>query len=474
LRNLIAKGLIPEGDVDERSIADVKADDLKGYTQCHFFAGIGGWPLALALAGWPSEREVWTGSCPCQPFSAAGKRGGASQTRAISGPPGGPLSPSDVLQSCLVNRLRVHLRGSDLCEVIWKPWAAPWQQSLSRPRARARTISATDTGLWQAMVSDDALDREKGKLNSRGEPKLSAQAITASPRATPAARDWRSDRSQRTSEEIYGTKGRPLPRQAIESLPLGTSVSTRSTPTSRDHKDGQPNPNVPVNGLLGRQVWPTPTSLAKATENYNEAGTSAGLEAIRRHALAATWRSPNLVDAKGGERVDPEMGQVQLCHQVKQATWPTPCAMEVDTPPEVVVARKKRLTESTGVHRGPALPLGAMVQPVALCQSATAKSNQDSPSMAKWPSSVAASIGSSAPTEKRGALNPEFVCWLMGYPAAWLFAAPSSKAAPRYRKNTGTAASAPSGVSETPSTRARPRRSSARTSKRVTLLQMME
>lgn len=73
LRNLIAAGHIAPGDVDERSIVDVSADDLKGYTQCHFFAGIGGWSLAARLAGWPDGRELWTGSCPCQPFSLAGK-----------------------------------------------------------------------------------------------------------------------------------------------------------------------------------------------------------------------------------------------------------------------------------------------------------------------------------------------------------------------------------------------------------------
>ena len=206
-----------------------------------------------------------------------------STTTGICGPSGTPSSPSDVLQSSLESRLRQLLTGSDLCEVIWKPWRTPWGACLSRPRARVRTTYATGSGSWP-------------------------------------------------------------------------------TPTTRDHKDGHYQPNVPVNGLLGRMVWPTPTSLAKAKAGYNEAGNSAGLVAIRKHALA-TWQSP------------------------------------------------------------------------------TAKGNSDSPSMAKWPGSVAASIGSSAPTERRGALNPEFVCWLMGFPAEWVSC----------------------GVSATPSTQGRRRPSSRRT-----------
>lgn len=71
LRNLIQAGHIAPGEVDERSIVDVQPDDLKGFTQCHFFAGIGGWSLSLRLSGWPDERPVWTGSCPCQPYSVA-------------------------------------------------------------------------------------------------------------------------------------------------------------------------------------------------------------------------------------------------------------------------------------------------------------------------------------------------------------------------------------------------------------------
>lgn len=83
LRNLIALGLIAPGDVDERSIKDVTHDDLRGYSQAHFFAGIGGWSLAARLAGWPDARPLWTGSCPCQPFSTAGKGGGVDDPRHL-------------------------------------------------------------------------------------------------------------------------------------------------------------------------------------------------------------------------------------------------------------------------------------------------------------------------------------------------------------------------------------------------------
>lgn len=83
LRELISAGHIAPGDVDERSIEDVRPDELLGYTQCHFFAGIGVWSYALRQAGFPDNAKVWTGSCPCQPFSAAGTQNGLADERHL-------------------------------------------------------------------------------------------------------------------------------------------------------------------------------------------------------------------------------------------------------------------------------------------------------------------------------------------------------------------------------------------------------
>jgi DNA (cytosine-5)-methyltransferase 1 len=112
LKQLITEGLVPNGDVDTRSITEVTKGDLSGYTQCHFFAGIGGWSLALQLAGWPRDRPVWTGSCPCQPFSTAGKQKGNEDERHLW-----PVFFNLIRQCCPVT-----VFGEQVANAIGKGW----------------------------------------------------------------------------------------------------------------------------------------------------------------------------------------------------------------------------------------------------------------------------------------------------------------------------------------------------------------
>ena len=120
LRELIKHGHIPFGVVDERSITEVKPEDLDGFTQCHFFAGIGGWPLALRLAGVSEETPIWTGSPPCQPFSAAGKQLGQFDPRHLA-----PVF-LDLVSEC---RPPV-LFGEQVAPAIAKSWMCDLQAHL--------------------------------------------------------------------------------------------------------------------------------------------------------------------------------------------------------------------------------------------------------------------------------------------------------------------------------------------------------
>jgi site-specific DNA-cytosine methylase len=83
IKQLIKNGLIADGEVDERSITEVTADEIRGFTQHHFFAGIGGWSYSLRLAGWADDRPVCTASLPCQPFSVAGAQKGVDDERHL-------------------------------------------------------------------------------------------------------------------------------------------------------------------------------------------------------------------------------------------------------------------------------------------------------------------------------------------------------------------------------------------------------
>lgn len=161
LRELIKKGLVADGIVDERSITEVHPDDLSGFTQIHMFAGIGGWSYALRLAGWPDDRPVWTGSCPCQPFSAAGKGLGESDARN--------LWP---VWFRLIQKLQPeHVFGEQVATAIEKGWLCGVQADLETEdyEVGAACLGAHSVGLghnrkrcyWVAHSQRHGLDRER-------------------------------------------------------------------------------------------------------------------------------------------------------------------------------------------------------------------------------------------------------------------------------------------------------------------------
>ncbi len=169
-------------------------------------------------------------------------RGTSGRSSIDSSVPDGPLSSWE-------NRLRQRLEraGSTECVLTWKPSTTPAGRSLFRLVPSTRPIEEIDFGLWQTPVADDAVNRAKGKINSRGEPKLSGQVKAMWP--TPTARDHFPAHSP---EYIAAKKAQG---HGMANLNDTVSLAMWPTPTSRDHKDGTFCPNVPTNSLLGRTVW---------------------------------------------------------------------------------------------------------------------------------------------------------------------------------------------------------------------------
>ena len=188
LREAISADAIAPGDVDERSIADVQPTDLVGYAQCHFFAGGGFWSLALRNAGWPDKQPVWTGSCPCPSFSAAGKGQGFDDPRHLW-PHWARLIASAALQSSLESRLvpRLDTAGSTLFKLTWKHKTTPLGRSYLERQASVLRTSGKDFTSWRSPNTrlnggGDYSDPEKAakRLEQGHQLNLSEEALIAS------------------------------------------------------------------------------------------------------------------------------------------------------------------------------------------------------------------------------------------------------------------------------------------------------
>jgi DNA (cytosine-5)-methyltransferase 1 len=211
LRELIRLGHIAPGVVDERNIQQLREVDLGGFTQVHLFAGIGGWSLALRLAGWPDDRPVWTGSCPCQPFSSAGKQKGAKDARH--------LWP---WMRHLVFRWRPAISfGEQVASGLGRQWLAGVRANLE---TLGYAVGAAD--LCAAGVAAPHIRQRLWWFADNGESRCSATTITDGlPREwdrTSPRRPLAGGRSPECSERESCRMGNP-PRRRNGPLPVGRS-----------------------------------------------------------------------------------------------------------------------------------------------------------------------------------------------------------------------------------------------------------
>lgn len=142
---------------------------------------------------------------------------------------------------------------------------------------------------------------------------------------------------------------------------------------------------------------PTAPALSPAKDGNNEAGNSAGLVAIRAHAMAAMWQTPVADDAVNREAGKfNSRGEPKLSAEVKLAHWPTPTHRDyMPAHTQEYIASKK--------SQGHGMSNLSDIEPLGM-----------------------APAGSSDTTERPGALNPAFVCWLMGFPPEWDACAPTA------------------------------------------------
>ncbi len=318
IRNLGAAGHIGTGTVDERSIADIRAEELAAFTQCHFFAGIAGWPEALRLAGWPADRPVWTGSCPCQDYSVAGKQEGSAGKRDLW-PDFFSLirecHPDTIFGEQVANAIGFGWLDRICADLEGEGYAVGavvlGAHSVGAPHIRQRLYWVADAGKQQRQqITGSALGHEEPngrQSNGDNEPasdgedfRVAQSGLEHEGWRLSGSRESASASRSRASDEPGGSGGLERLDDPTESRRARSAESGSTVEAWNEARLQEPKRR---SGTLwmGEPIQP---GLERFSGNGDRGGESGWLSTDTARSIAAAGADGGVADANGGQSSD--------------------------------------------------------------------------------------------------------------------------------------------------------------------------
>lgn len=158
-------------------------------------------------------------------------------------------------------RERLPLAGGMMWPQTWKQKVTPSGRRYCQLAVSAGRTKETGCGLWQTPVSDDAVARKMGKFSSRGEPKLSAQALWHTPRSTMIEESPENFQQRMNSKRSKDRGENATPNLAVQAL-WATPKASEAEKDSRTPQGAMKEVMRGKSPSLSSQamsMWPTPS-----------------------------------------------------------------------------------------------------------------------------------------------------------------------------------------------------------------------